>query len=912
MNDCQLFMESIIYFSDNVVDDNSSKNSLYHSVFKHRMAELNEFIERNPILIQTLTCEQKIFLYKNIEDLREKNEDFRSGEVLQKVSSCILNFLEKDASLGTSKSVPLQIVSDPESFEAFIRVTLEKNTAHIPQVAEVLLAIPAGLPLLNPALLTRFLLALAEMCPSLLLQNMKKLQITDPVLREQIADIILHKNPSLLCSYIQDLNLSKTLLERIARKVVYKVPLAFVLHIEKFHIENPSLLEEFAINLSKTEPGLLAENIMKFRIQNERVRRNLAVQIAEMFPEFLVYNIRNFELSSDPDIETILPKLAELDLDLITEYFKVPPSGVPGYAVEQVALLIAREHPTLLISCIRVFQLTNEVTLQSVFTELARSDPKYFLENFHKFDIRDLSFFKKVIINMAIAHPDFTFDNLEKFVRSPQELPQFLSVMLEGYIQFYLSLANKHNAFSLEDTEKFPGVWEKTVFTLANTNRYRNMAVSVYLAKTFCYMFIHSEHFKENMLRLNGGNLVAYKIRPSILPAKWMSECQEMDGDLSREIAIITQFLSKRKKEFCEASPSNLSVSLLHNFLLTVRTLDEAAFSSSKKIVLLSRIFSEPDSSNEEICQKLVLLNILCSKSAGVENVVWSSKKDLIRLLNESIKDGSLGNLDDIEDLPSAYANTFGSLRIPFALETYGACIKEICNEDPRLQDAFEWFAHSVLKGTFLSERYRTDKNPHLKYIEDRDPSLLEAWKEPLDFSALIAENSSVFAGGTERWEIVETDNYHDLLFSGTEVPGSCLRIDGEAVKNKCLLDYLMDGKVRILAFKNPGTGKIVFRTILRLLWDTENNRPVLFQDFIYPSINDPEMEKVLREACIAKAKDLNIPLLTSCGGEAEMYKGNATSFGSSCPYEYVDSAGGVTEGVYSIRHAQVLFFVEG
>jgi len=95
------------------------------------------------------------------------------------------------------------------------------------------------------------------------------------------------------------------------------------------------------------------------------------------------------------------------------------------------------------------------------------------------------------------------------------------------------------------------------------------------------------------------------------------------------------------------------------------------------------------------------------------------------------------------------------------------------------------------------------------------------------------------------------------------------------------------------------------------LLWDTKNDLPVLFQDSIYPTSITPEMEKALNEASIQKARALNLPLLTINGGHADMYNGNATSFGSSCPFEYTDAAGGVTEGSYSIKDCQFLFSPE-
>lgn len=903
MNDCKLFLESVIYFSDHALDDVQPEGSLYLSVFKSRMSELNEFIGKNSIIIQTLTHEQKIFLHKNLEHLKDQSESPQARDVIEKISSYILDYLKSESASRADRSLSLQTVSDTQSLEAFIQVTLEKNAIHIHEVGESLLSMPKQLIPLDRALLNRFVLMLAKVNPALVLRNLKALCVADPIVHEQIAMIALQKIPGWLCAYVRELNLSTDTLEKIAKEAASVAPSALTAHIRQFNIENSSVREEIAAMIIQKEPHLLTESILDFHITNEKARRDLAARISEKNPALLAHTIQKFELNNDLDIEVSFAKLAEIDPDLISEYFKLSPNAF-GSVIDQIGLFVAREKPSLLIRYIEIFQITNEFILESFFSEAAKSAPKYFLENFHEFGIRDRDFFAKVIVNMAIAHPDFTFDHLEQFVASPPELPQFLATILEGYIQFYLSLAKDSLAFSPKDAGKFVGLWGKTASTLANTSKYRNTAVSVYLAKTFCDMFINSEFFKDNMLQLNGGALIVYKIRPSILPAKWISELKEERNNLSQEISMITKFLNKRKRDFCEASPSNLSASLLHNYLLTARTLDSTSLPPEKKIALFSRVFEDEEASNADICQKLILLNILISKNVGIETIHWKSKEDMTEILNASIRNGSLGNLEDIEDLSNAYANTFGALRTPYALEIFGACIQQVCAAEPLVRDAFEWFVHSVLKGTFQEERYKTDHNPHLKHIDSYDPALLKTWRKSLDFTGQSRESFHENQG----LEIVETDDYQDLLFSGTEVSGSCLRIDGEAPKSKCLLSYLMDGKTRILAIKNRETGKLVSRTILRLLWDTKNNRPVLFQDFIYPAVNDPMIEKTLREASIAKAKSLNIPLLTSWGGDAAIYKGNATSLGSSCPYEYVDSAGGVTEGDYSIQHSQVLF----
>ena len=197
MNDYKLLIESIIHFSGHSLDDPNPQNDAYYSVFKSRITELNEFIEKNPILLQTLTDEQKIFLHRNIENLREKSEDSEAIKAMQKVSSYILHVLEK-ASSGNSKPSSFQIFSDPKSLEAIIQVTLEKNTAHLPQLAEVLLNMPFALSLLDPTLANQFILTLAEIKPDLAIRNIQKFQIIDPEIHEKIAEILLQKSPGWL------------------------------------------------------------------------------------------------------------------------------------------------------------------------------------------------------------------------------------------------------------------------------------------------------------------------------------------------------------------------------------------------------------------------------------------------------------------------------------------------------------------------------------------------------------------------------------------------------------------------------------------------------------------------------------------------------------------------------------------
>ncbi|HEV3269281.1 MAG TPA: hypothetical protein VGZ69_01370 [Candidatus Rhabdochlamydia sp.] len=152
---------------------------------------------------------------------------------------------------------------------------------------------------------------------------------------------------------------------------------------------------------------------------------------------------------------------------------------------------------------------------------------------------------------------------------------------------------------------------------------------------------------------------------------------------------------------------------------------------------------------------------------------------------------------------------------------------------------------------------------------------------------------------------IVDSDDWQDLLLSGTEIiPGSCQRINGDPNLNVCLMAYVLDGKNRILCIKDPATGRILARCIFRLLF--KDNQPVLFQERIYPT--PCKYEKLLNEYAKNRAKKLGLELFT-CNLPDNLEKKNLyilESLGSCSPYEYVDAGSiGKTNGIFSIDKAQ-------
>jgi hypothetical protein len=124
-------------------------------------------------------------------------------------------------------------------------------------------------------------------------------------------------------------------------------------------------------------------------------------------------------------------------------------------------------------------------------------------------------------------------------------------------------------------------------------------------------------------------------------------------------------------------------------------------------------------------------------------------------------------------------------------------------------------------------------------------------------------------------------------------VTGSCQRVDGDPELNKCLMGYVLDGKVRLLAVKNSH-GNILARSILKVLFD-ENQQPILLFEDVY---GDERYEIALKDFALKKAKATGLRIIV--GGVDQ----HLESFGNVAPYEYEDEDEdcGVTNGVYTIN----------
>ena len=154
-----------------------------------------------------------------------------------------------------------------------------------------------------------------------------------------------------------------------------------------------------------------------------------------------------------------------------------------------------------------------------------------------------------------------------------------------------------------------------------------------------------------------------------------------------------------------------------------------------------------------------------------------------------------------------------------------------------------------------------------------------------------------------DNWQIGITQDPFDLILLARETAG-CQSIYGNPNLNKCALAYVKDGKNKALVIKD-NFGKIVARNVLRLLYDKDSHRPVLFLERHYTRIANMGFVVALNNAARHYAAQLQLPLLTVHAMEPWLekkpYKGRICSLGCNAPFEYTDAGGGETDGNFTI-----------
>ncbi len=144
------------------------------------------------------------------------------------------------------------------------------------------------------------------------------------------------------------------------------------------------------------------------------------------------------------------------------------------------------------------------------------------------------------------------------------------------------------------------------------------------------------------------------------------------------------------------------------------------------------------------------------------------------------------------------------------------------------------------------------------------------------------------------------TKNPFDFLAQGTEIQGSCQRVNGSANLNSGLATRLISEDSGLMVVKDP-QGKMVGRIVVRLMQD-DNGNPVIFVEKSYINPGYEWAETALEKAISTMGNEhWKIPVISERSGDP--FAGKATYPGNGYP-DYVDcESRGIVDEAYSLSN---------
>lgn len=238
------------------------------------------------------------------------------------------------------------------------------------------------------------------------------------------------------------------------------------------------------------------------------------------------------------------------------------------------------------------------------------------------------------------------------------------------------------------------------------------------------------------------------------------------------------------------------------------------------------------------------------------------------------------------------FDTVFLNYREPMTLPVYLSRIRY----QPKTLNALSNFVSAVLAEKYPDVRY--DNDDLLSKLTEAQQNL---WKE--NVSEVI---------GSKGFTLRFTDDHQSLVRMGSDVAGSCQRVDGDPSLNRGLIGTVMDGKHKLIALCDD-KGQIVVRSVIRLMStsDFENGAvltPCAMVECMYPSNASEQNQKSLLEFSLAQARRMGLRLLTSDDIDLEALgktgtRCNETLYSGRLAYPvYCDARGGIEEKRITIR----------
>lgn len=273
-----------------------------------------------------------------------------------------------------------------------------------------------------------------------------------------------------------------------------------------------------------------------------------------------------------------------------------------------------------------------------------------------------------------------------------------------------------------------------------------------------------------------------------------------------------------------------------------------------------------------------------------------STASAMKQIVENSLRDGHLPK-DKFSELYSLEAER---------IEGVKSVVQEKLNmsndKETRALLGFKLFLFDCLDGSFKDK----SKEELQKIVRSIDVQGLDVGEFSNDLRAILslfdeqrALKNTIF--------LFNTDDPIEILLAGTDVIGSCQKVDGNPEFNCGLLGYLLNGETRLLSLKlqKEKDAPITARAIIRLLIDSKD-APVMQVERIYPANIREEHRKALIEFAKKEANRLGLPLVSMEEGNKDCpYPGEIKNLRGAVP-EYVDANSGLSQGFSSSNFCYV------
>lgn len=784
-------------------------------------------------------------------------------------------------------------------------------------------------------------------------KNFKSYCIENEEARVALAKIAAQKSGEAISQYLPNFAIEKEADRiEIAWLASTEDGVGFSNYVKNYAIQNQKVRLELAKSILQKPALGFSEYIRNFAIEDQEDRIRIAELVVKQdisFPKYLpLYEIEDenalFELakliinSNIPllsfckfiknfgneetrlDIVRILVKKAPMHLCILFDAFAISNESDRIEIAMQAAL---RDGRSLAVN-INKFNISDQIALVEIARLALGQNPIGASEFFPRFGIKDLHscaelFFLVRCSNECIQHLNHFFPNKEEAFKIYTEL-HLLDVghrienftLLDAaltfpnqskpFVEAWQNLADKVEKETSQAIKKAKTQWLASFLFAC---RFKRIPLGELVSEMPLLEFLLE--LKEPSLRI--------RLQDSLITllgnAKFVEEFRSFQ--ILKKTSAKKQFLSLPlmvsipylgKQELAQTvlkilndkyfkDKSHLK-SLLSSLELIAK---EPKFPSSEKTRILEKFIFNPKANNararsEEVASAAQLIVQLIQ----LDKHSFLQKAETVSALKEQVKQLYISalDLDGISDFDNKFNKTFFQFRKWNALLTYVAKIQALPKEQfAEVFSSIQIYARSVLNGEYAKERYDLESSEHLKRLHYLAPELLEAWKKGMKVNL------------GRGYHIIDTDDPCDMLVSGTEVD-SCQKVDGDPTFSKCLPAYLLKGEIRMMAIKNP-KGVIIARSMMRLLLDKDKNTPVLLQEPIYPKNPQDKYAKLLSQACLGRAQELGIPLLSQelpQAGEIERYSGTILCLPGRTPFEYVDSS---TDGIKSGKEGYVI-----